>query len=147
MFDELVKIVMQQEVSLTVSPETLVGNAAKLMADRNVGAVMVVEDGHLVGIMTERDIVFRVVAVGLDGHLARVRDVMTPMPVTVDAGRSFGSALLIMQEGGFRQLPVVEDGKLVGIVSSRNAMDPALEEFASEVRRRKHFEDQRLKPL
>jgi len=73
--------------------------------------------------------------------------VMTRSPVTVDAGRSFGSALLIMQEGGFRQLPVVENGKLVGIVSSRNAMDPALEEFASEVRRRKHFEEQRLKPL
>ena len=147
MFDEPVNVVMRQEISLTVSPQTLVSDAAKLMADRNVGAVMILESGLLVGIVTERDIVFRVVAAGLIGHLTRVGDVMTAAPVTVDAGRSYGSALLIMQEGGFRQLPVVEDGKLVGIVSSRNAMDPALEEFASEVRRRKHFEDQRLKPL
>src|SRR5450631_260233 len=125
MFDELVKIVMQQASSLTVSTETLVSDAAKLMADRDAGAVVVVEGESLVGILTERDIVFRVVAVGLDGHLTRIGDVMTLSPVTVDAGRSLGSALLIMQEGGFRQLPVVEKGKLVGIVSSRNAMDPA----------------------
>ena len=147
MFDELVRVVMQRATGLTVSTETLVSDAAKLMAGRDAGAVVVVEGESLVGILTERDIVFRVVAGGLDGHLTRLGDVMTRSPVTVDAARSFGSALLIMQEGGFRQLPVVENGKLVGIVSSRNAMDPALEEFASEVRRRKHFEEQRLKPL
>lgn len=147
MFDESVKSVMQRAAGLTVSTETLVSDAAKIMADRDAGAVVVVKAESLVGILTERDIVFRLVAVGLSGHLTRVADVMTLAPVTVAAERSFGSALLIMQEGGFRQLPVIEDGKLVGIVSSRNAMDPALEEFASEVRRREHFEQQRHKPL
>jgi len=146
MFDELVKNVMQQECGLTVSPEELVWTAAKLMASRQAGAVMVVEEGHLVGIFTERDIVFRVVAVGLDGYATRIADVMTRAPVTIDPEQPFGVALLIMQEGGFRHLPVVTGGELVGIVSSRNAMDPDLEEFTSQARRRKRLKEQRLTP-
>lgn len=144
MFDEHVKSVMRREACLTVSPEELVWSVAKLMASHQAGAVMVVEAGHLVGIFTERDIVFRVVAIGLDGYATRIADVMTRTPVTIDAEQPFGVALLIMQEGGFRHLPVVTDGELVGIVSSRNAMDPSLEEFASEARRRKRLKEQRL---
>jgi len=66
---------------------------------------------------------------------------MTPAPDTVDPDKPFGSALLMMHEKGFRHLPVVRDGKVVGIVSSRSAMDPALEEFVSEEQRRKHFQE------
>ena len=146
MFDELVKSVMEQETGLTVAPDEFVWSAAKLMASRQAGAVMVVEEGRLVGIFTERDIVFRVVAVGLDGYATRIADVMTRTPVTIDAEQPFGVALLIMQEGGFRHLPVVTGGELVGMVSSRNAMDPSLEEFASEARRRKRLKEQRLTP-
>ena len=147
MFDEPVKSVMERGSGLTVSPEERVWSATKLMASRQASAVMVVEAGRLVGIFTERDIVFRVVAVGLDGYATRIGDVMTRAPVTVDAEQPFGVALLIMQAGGFRHLPVVTGGDVVGIVSSRNAMDPALEEFAGEAHRRKRFEEERLIPL
>ena len=133
---------MQRRKVLKAPPETLVSKAAKLMADKNVGAVMVVEDERLVGIFTERDIVFRVVAQGLDARTTRLADVMTPAPDTVDPDKSFGYALLIMHERGFRHLPVIQDSKLVGIVSSRSAMDPELEEFSSEARRRKYFREQ-----
>jgi CBS domain-containing protein len=119
----------------------LVNEAAKLMANRNVGAIMVVEAARLVGICTERDIVFRVVALGHDVQTTRIADVMTPAPVTVDPDKPFGYALLRMHEGGFRHLPVIKDGKIVGIVSARNAMDPALEEFEHEVRRRKQYRE------
>src|SRR5262249_12917637 len=136
MFDEPVGRVMQQKRLLKASPETLVNNAAKLMARRRVGAVLVVEGEQLVGIFTERDIAFRVVARGLDAQTTRLADVMTPAPETVDPDKPFGYALLRMHERGFRHLPVVRDGKIVGIVSARNAMDPALEEFVSEGRRR-----------
>jgi CBS domain-containing protein len=67
---------------------------------------------------------------------------MTPAPDTVDPDKSFGYALLIMHERGFRHLPVIQNSKLVGIVSSRSAMDPELEEFSSEARRRKHIREQ-----
>jgi CBS domain-containing protein len=109
------------------------------MAAKNVGAVVVIEDGHLVGILTERDIVFRVVAKGLDAHALHLSEVMTKAPQTVAPNEPFGYALLVMQENGFRHLPVIQDGKPIGIVSSRSAMDPELEEFVSETSRRKRF--------
>ena len=141
MFDQPIRSVMQRREVLKAPPETLVSKAAKLMANKNVGAVMVVEDERLVGIFTERDIVFRVVARGLDAQTTRLADVMTPAPDTVGPDKPFGYALLMMHERGFRHLPVIQDGKLIGIVSSRSAMDPELEEFVSEAQRRKHFRE------
>ena len=139
MFDKPVRSVMQRRKVLKAAPETLVSKAAKLMAAKNVGAIMVVEDDRLVGIFTERDVVFRVVARGLDAQTTRLADVMTRAPHTVEPDKPFGYALLVMQEKGFRHLPVIQDGKPIGIVSSRSAMDPELEEFVSEAHRRKHF--------
>jgi len=141
MFDEPVSSVMQGKKVLTAPPETLVREAAELMANKNVGAVMVIENGRLVGICTERDIVFRVVARGLAAQTTRLADVMTPAPETINPDKLFGHALLKMHEGGFRHLPVVHEGQVVGIVSARNAMDPALEEFAFEARRREHYRE------
>ena len=143
MFDKPVRSVMQRRKILKAAPETLVSKAASLMAAKNVGAIMVIENDHLVGIFTERDVVFRVVARGLDAQATRLADVMTRAPHTVDPDKPFGYALLMMQEKGFRHLPVIQDGKPIGIVSSRSAMDPELEEFVSEAERRKHFEEKR----
>jgi CBS domain-containing protein len=139
MFDRPVKDVMRQEKLLKAPPETAVGKVAMLMASKSVGAVLVVVDERLVGICTERDIVCRVVAKGLDAQATRLDAVMTPEPQTIAPDRPFGAALLLMYERGFRHLPVTQDGKVVGIVSSRNALDPSLEEFVSEEQRRKHF--------
>jgi len=143
MFDQPVRSVMERRKLLKAAPETLVSKAAKLMAAKNVGAVLVVEANCLVGIVSERDIAFRVVALGLDPQVTRLADVMTRAPHTVDPDKPFGYALLVMQENGFRHLPVVQDGKVLGIVSSRSAMDPDLEEFVFEARRRTHFETKR----
>jgi CBS domain-containing protein len=139
MLDEPVRKILRKRKLLTAPPGTSVAKAAQRMAARNVGAILVVEDGRLAGIITERDVVFRVVAKGLDPHSTRIGEAMTPDPVTIDAARPFGYALVIMHREGFRHLPVVEDGKPVGIVSARSALDPDLEEFASETSRRKHF--------
>jgi len=67
---------------------------------------------------------------------------MTPQPKTIKPGNTFGHAMTLMHESGFRHLPVVEDGKPIGIVSARSALDPDLEEFVCEERRRKHFEEE-----
>ena len=141
MFDEPVGRVMEAKRLLKASPESRVDKAARLMARRKVGAVLVVEDQRLVGIFTERDIAFRVVARGLDPQMTQLADVMTRSPDTVAPDKPFGYALLRMHEGGFRHLPVVKEGKLVGIVSARSAMDPALEEFVYESRRRERYLD------
>ena len=100
---------------------------------------MVVADQKLVGIFTERDVVIRVIAQGRDVLTTPLAEVMTSNPITVAPDKSFGYALLVMHENGFRHLPVMEDGKLIGIVSARNALDPDLEEFVSEAQRRQHI--------
>jgi CBS domain-containing protein len=131
-----VKSVMERKTRLVAAPETTVAKAARLMAKKNVGAVMVVKNKRLVGIFTERDAVFRVMAAGLDPATTAIGEVMTPDPVTVSPDEIFGRALLAMHDGGFRHVPVVEDGQAVGIVSSRSALDPEMEEFTAETQRR-----------
>jgi len=140
MFSQRIRSVMKREKILMAPPETTVSKAAKLMAGRNVGAVMVVEDERLVGIFTERDAVVRVMARGRDARATQLADVMTAPPLTVDPDKTFGYALLMMHENGFRHVPVIENGKPVGIVSARNALDPEMEEFVSEAQRRQHIQ-------
>ena len=64
---------------------------------------------------------------------------MTTTPTTVGPDRSLGYALLLMHENGFRHVPVIENGKLIGVVSARDALNPDLEEFVAEAERRKHI--------
>ncbi len=139
MFSQRIRSVMERKKVLTAPPETSVSRAAELMAMKNVGAVMVVKEEHLIGIFTERDAVFRVMAKGLDAKTTSLVDVMTCSPKTVDPDKTFGFALLMMHENGFRHVPVIENGKPIGIVSARNALDPDMEEFVSEAQRRKHI--------
>jgi len=139
MFYRPVKTVMQRRNIAKAPSHISVADAARLMAKKNVGAVLIVDDGRLVGIVSERDIVYRVAAKGLDIATTRVRDVMTAAPHTIEPDVPLGYALMIMHDKGFRHLPVIDAGQLVGIVSARSAMDPDLEEFESEAQRRRHF--------
>lgn len=134
-----VREVMERNKALTLPPDTTVGRAAEMMAKNQTGAVMVVDRERLIGIFTERDALFRVMARGLDPRKTRLAEVMTVDTHTVEPNDSYGYALVLMQEGGFRHAPVVENGKPIGIVSSRNAMDPDLEEFTSEANRREYI--------
>jgi CBS domain-containing protein len=136
MFSVRIRSMMELEKMVTASPQTTVGEAARLMASAGVGAVMVVDNEALTGIFTERDAVYRVIAAGLDARTARLADVMTPSPLSVDPERSFGYALQLMHEHGFRHVPVVENSKPVGIVSARDALDPEMEDFICEAQRR-----------
>jgi CBS domain-containing protein len=132
---------MDRRKFLTAAPDATVFEASQMMLAKNTGAVLVVQEQHLVGIFTERDAVFRVVALGRDPRATLLTDVMTPSPRTITPDKSFGYAMLQMYENGFRHLPVIEDGRPIGIVSARNALDPDLEEFVSEAQRRRHFRE------
>src|SRR5512135_1936973 len=102
MFSQRIKDVMDPKRLLMAPPETSVRKAAKMMAKRQAGAVVVVAGEKLLGIFTERDAVNRIIAQGRDPQTTRLLDVMTTAPKTVDQNRSFGYALLIMHENGFR---------------------------------------------
>ncbi len=143
MFSTPVKEIMDKRKLLLAEPAMTVRKAAEAMAKRSVGAALVVDGGKLVGIFTERDIVFRVVAPGLDAATTALDSVMTRNPKTIAPDKTYGVAMLLMHENRFRHLPVVENEVPVGIVSSRSALDPDLEEFVFEERRRRHLQQKR----
>ena len=125
---------------LTAKAGMNAAEAARLMKRRQLGAVLVVrEDGSLLGIFTERDAVFRVLAEGRDPKKTPLSEVMTPHPQTIAPDKPFGHALLMMYEGGFRHVPVVEGAKPIGMVSARDVLGPELQDFASEIERRTHI--------
>lgn len=136
MYSQPVRNLMDRGQLLLVPPDTTVLGAAELMARRDYGAVLVVEGERLLGIFTERDAVFRVIARGLDPAQTRLAEVMTRDPKTIAPATPFGRAMLLMHENRFRHLPVLDGGRPVGMISSRNALDPDLEEFVFEERRR-----------
>ena len=113
---------------LIIDPEERVAEAVRRMVGRGVGAVLVMDGDKLEGILTERD-VLKAVATGL-AEDARVREWMTKHPETIDASEATGQAASLMIHGGFRHLPVVDDGKVVGIVSIRDLMRVTLEDSA-----------------
>jgi CBS domain-containing protein len=104
---------------LTVEPSDTIGEAAEKMDAANVGAVVVVEDMvRIVGIVTERDLL-RAVAARARAAEARVLQWMTPDPVTIEPDLSIEDAAQVMFDNNFRHLPVVKDGRPLGIVSLR----------------------------
>ena len=111
---------------LTVDPSAPVTEVAKRMVAKDVGAVLVFEEGAICGILTERD-VLRAVADGID-DATLVRDRMTANPETLDADDTMEHAAVLMIHGGFRHLPVVEQGVVVGVLSIRDLMRVVLED-------------------
>lgn len=134
-----VKQVMAKQQILTAPATLTVTEAARMMKLSNIGALMVVEGARLVGIFTERDALFRVLAEGRDPDATLLGEVMTRSPQTIGPDRPFGHALHMMYDGGFRHVPVVENGRPVGMVSARDALGPELTEFASELATRQHI--------
>jgi CBS domain-containing protein len=128
-------LIARQKI-LTAAKETTVNEAARLMKKMNVGAVMVVDKEKLIGIFTERDVVFRVLAENRDPKTTRLAEVMTAKPQTIAPDRPFGHALHLMYESGFRHVPVVEHGRPIGMVSARDALGPELQEFEAELQRK-----------
>jgi len=111
---------------LTVQAGATLGEAAAAMAERGVGAVVVMEGDAIAAILTERD-VMKAVAAGQDGS-APVADWMTRHPETIEPEDTTDHAASLMIHGGFRHLPVVVEGKVVGIVSIRDLMKVALDD-------------------
>ena len=101
---------------ITVQPDATLGEVAVLMKQEDCGSIPVVEDGRLVGIVTDRDIVIRGVAAGSDPKTQRVSTVMSADPVTIRPDDDLADAEKVMADRQIRRLPVVENGKLVGII-------------------------------
>jgi CBS domain-containing protein len=110
---------------LTVEPSASVADVVRQMHEREVGAVLVVDGGNLVGIFTERDVLHAVAVGHLEGN---VETLMSRHPETIDATDTTGHAAAMMIHGGFRHLPVEDGGKLAGIISIRDLIRHELDD-------------------
>jgi CBS domain-containing protein len=104
------------------------------MVERNIGAVPVLHNGQLVGIFSERDLMRRVVAKGLDPRSICMAEVMTDDPLSINMNDDLASCLALMRRHNFRHLPVCHEGQLVGMVSLRDILLHDLDEKDDEVR-------------
>jgi CBS domain-containing protein len=117
----------------TASPAQSLADAAQIMQSEDVGSVPVVEDGRLVGVLTDRDIAIRAVAESVDVQTLNVGDVASREPVTVEPGQDLDEALALMARHQVRRLPVVDDGQLVGILAQADVAIEVKEKKAGEV--------------
>jgi CBS domain-containing protein len=134
-----IRSIIEDQRPVTASPDMTVAAAAQLMKQNHVGALLVAEGGRLAGIFTERDALFRVIAEERDPNATRLAEVMTLNPRTISPDRPFGHALHLMYEGEFRHVPVVENGRPLGMVSARDALGPDLQQFIRDLETRTHI--------
>ena len=140
MTQRTVRQIIEGQEPITAPPGIMVREAARLMRQHNIGALMVVEDGRLCGIFTERDALFRVLAEARDAATTPLDAVMTRNPQTISADCAFDTALQMMHDGRYRHLPVVDGTQVLGMVSVRDALGPELEAFVYEMLREEQIQ-------
>jgi CBS domain-containing protein len=115
------------------SPTDSLASAAEIMSSQDVGSLPVVENGRLIGVLTDRDIVVRAVAERVTPETLNVGDVASRQPVTVQPDEDLDEALRLMAHHRVRRLPVVEDGRLVGMLSQADVAGEAKEKKVGEM--------------
>lgn len=125
----IVRQFMQKEL-VTVLPKSSIHEAALKMKEHHVGSVLIVdESGKIKGIVTDRDVALSVAADSRDPQTTCACDIMIQDPITIGSDADLDSALRIMRRANIRRLPVTEDGKLVGLLSSADVATGIKEEF------------------
>jgi CBS domain-containing protein len=119
----------------SISPDATVFEAIQLMADKNVGALPVVDDSRLIGIISERDYTRKVILKGLSSKDTAVRDIMTREMLTASPSDSIQDCMLVMTEKRVRHLPVLEGTRMIGIVSIGDVMKWIISAQAEEIER------------
>ena len=122
--------------------EMTVRAACRVMAEKKIGALLIVENSRIAGIFTERDALNKVLAGGLDPDATQVSQVMVRDPQTIRADKPLAYALQFMADGGFRHVPVVDgDGAPLGMVSARDALGNDMVQLERDLQFREHLEE------
>ena len=116
-----------------VRPETSVFEALQLLADYEVGALMVMEGGALVGVFSERDYTRKIALQGRNSRITPVADIMTRQVLTVAPGATTRDAMVLMSARKVRHLPVLEGSTVLGMISIRDILDDIIEDQASTI--------------
>ena len=126
---------------ITAGPDMTVRSACRLMAEKKIGALLVVENQQIAGIFTERDALNKILAASLDPDSTKLLQVMVREPQTIRADKPLAYALHMMAEGGFRHVPVVDDdGVPVGMVSARDALGQDMVDLERDMKRLEELE-------
>lgn len=124
---------MEPSRPVIVTPETSLADAIKAMMDERAGYAFVCEDGRLLGIVTERDYLLKVIGLGV-GYDAAVRRFMTPNPTIIHDDASILEAMRLMDRGNYRHLPVLDaEGRILGVISTRHIISFIVEHFPKDV--------------
>jgi CBS domain-containing protein len=131
--------ILSRKNLICLTPESSAADAARLMAEHHIGAIMVTERQVLKGIFTERDLTSRVIAAGLDPASTPLHHVMTVNPVAINPGMTASTVLDLMRHGHFRHVPVVEGGIVVGMVSMRDLFEIVRIDLESQLQEMEEF--------
>lgn len=122
------QILTKKPAVYSIEPRATVYAALKLMAEKNVGALVVLDGGQLAGIFSERDYARKVALLGKSSKDTPVGEVMTAKVVTIDPDRTAGECMALMTEKRFRHLPVMENAQLLGVISIGDVVRAVVEE-------------------
>ena len=140
--NRIISTIIAGQSVVTASKETTVRAACSLMAQKKIGALLVVENNRIAGIFTERDALNKVLAGNTDPDKTSLSQVMVANPQTIRADKPLGYALQFMVDGGFRHVPVVdENGAPVGMVSARDALGQDMVQLERNQKLREHLEE------
>ncbi len=128
------KRMVQRLLLISVEPDATVMDVAVTMSEGRIGAIPIIEGERLVGIFSERDLMTRVVVSGRDAHETRVEEVMTPKVVTAGLDEPVGRCLEKMRRAGCRHLPVVQDGRVIAMLSMRVLLKDEIDVQDEEIR-------------
>src|SRR5215472_5237366 len=126
-YRSLKELLTAKEISLwTVGPKDSALTAMRLMADKNIGFLVVMEHGNIVGVLSERDCVRRLVLAGKSAEATPVSDIMVREVVKADTSNTFADCLRLMHQHRIRHLPVIEKGVAIGVISVRDLLSEAV---------------------
>jgi CBS domain-containing protein len=118
---------------ISVGSDDKVSKALELMRDNRVRAVMVIDDGALTGVVTQGDCAIKVLLPGLDARHTVVKHIMTKQPMTVKLGDPLEACMGLMANRGFRHLPVLESGKVVGMISIGDVVKDSIRQMSQQI--------------
>ena len=135
---QILKTKPEQAVQ-TITPSTSVFDAVKRMAEKNIGALLVMEDVKIVGIITERDYARKIILMGRSSKETLVRDIMTSPVMYVRPDQTNEECMALMTDNRLRHLPVVDGGKLIGLISIGDLVKDIIAEQKFTIQQLEHY--------
>jgi CBS domain-containing protein len=137
--EQILKTKSQHQTVYTIGPDDSVLDALKMLAEKNVGALPVVEGSEVVGIVSERDYARKLMLKGRSSYATPVREIMSAPVITVDSKKKLDDCMNLMTDRHLRHLPVVDDGKLLGLLSIGDLVKETIAEQASLIQQLEQY--------